>query len=508
MTEPLKAGEARRGLLWMALFWFGLAILVLVLAAEWSLFHPGGHVLGTGFEIVAVCLGVWLAIILIWWYRRRGRFDPFELPVWFSLNAYLQVVFNVLVFQRDVSLGSPLLAGSAGAWAAQAVLLMGVGLTALWGGYVWFTPRRELRPRPAQPQARRPRLKAVIAVWLLSWTSQTLAIVSGVSSYLGTGGFVWTAYLEFIVLVGDLAAFILLLYHFRNPTMIGWVWLAFACVSGVISGLVVGTRGAVFILLYVIMAAYYARLRLKKSWLLLGFLALFVIVPTVNTFRSNLFGAGFDRSAGAGFLDRVPILFESARQTLSQPISGLAEETRTTFEQRQGGLLEITAAIMAAHPRLEPYVGLDMISYFATQLVPRVFWPAKPVGHSELYLIATAYLGAPNDLSFASPGQFADAYRAGGWLFVVLWCGLLGISGAWLYRRGPRQGSLAGTAFYLLMLTSFLTYDGHIMRTVLELLKFGLPIWILTVYVLFEPEGRSQPAADGRNRGEMVHDSD
>jgi len=162
---------------------------------------------------------------------------------------------------------------------------------------------------------------------------------------------------------------------------------------------------------------------------------------------------------------------------------------------------------MAAHPGLRPYVGLDMISYFASQVIPRVFWPGKPVGHSELYLIATSYLGAPNDLSFATPGQFADAYRAGGWLFVVLWFGIMGASGAWLYQRGPRQGSLAGTAFYLLMLTSFLTYDNHVMRTLLELLKFGFPIWILTMYVLFEPVGQGQQTADSQYCGGMAHDS-
>jgi hypothetical protein len=212
-------------------------------------------------------------------------------------------------------------------------------------------------------------------------------------------------------------------------------------------------------------------------------------VPTVNTFRANLYVAGYDRAAGAGFGDRLPILLSSLGSTMSNPLSGLAQQTRTTFERRQGSLLEITAAIMSVHPKIKPFVGPDLIATFAEQAIPRILWPGKPSGHPELYLILSAYLGLP-DHSWATPGQFADAYRAGGWLLVVLWFCSLGALMAWFYTRGPGTGDLGGTAFYLLMLTSFVTYDGHVMRTTLELLKFGTLLWLANRYLLFQPTDR------------------
>ena len=505
MISSARARSFRSGLLVTACALIALALLIPLLSAEGSPLRVGAHSLGAAFELAAAGLGLLVAAVVVWWARRRGRFDPFEPPVWFSLNAYGQVVLNVWLLQRDVHF-RPFVANMATeSTPVAAVLLMAIGLSALWVGYLAATRYFGSRPGLARHVPRQPRWHLIVGLWFVCTLVQALSVVAGAIGYLSLTGSVWTSYLAFAGHLGDLAAFVLLLHHFRHPRATGWLWLLVVIATNVVLGLVVGTKTAVLVLLYIVMAIYYARRRLSARWLALGFLALLLVVPTVNSFRTNLYAAGFDRTAGAGFGDRLPILVSSVSSTLSNPLSGLAEQTRDTFEQRQGSLLEITVSIMAVHPNLKPFVGLDMLAELAVQTIPRVFWPGKPAGHPDLYLILSLYLGVP-DYTWATPGQFGDAYRAGGWPLVVLWLCLLGAVMAWFYARGPGRGELAGTAFYLLILTSFVTYDGHLLRVIMELPKFVVLLWLVNNYLLFRPASRqsskaSPPGGAGARQG-------
>jgi hypothetical protein len=498
MIRPRPTRNRRSGLLLTScvLMVGGLFILLLNNAA--SPIRLGSHRLGDAFELAAAGLGILVAGMVYWWARRRGRLDPFDAPVWFSVNAYGQVVLNVWILQRDQGFSGYVSSMTTESAPAMAVFLMGVGLLAFWGGYLAATRFLSSRPRPVQHRPGKPRWRLIILLWFVCEVLEVLSVISGGSGYLALGASIWTNYLAFAAHLGDLATFLLLLQHFRYPRTIGWLWLFALVATNVSLGLVMGTKSAVFVLLYAVMAIYYVRRRLSVRWLAVGFLALLVIVPTVNTFRANLYAAGFDRTAGAAFGDRVPILHSSLASTLSNPLSGLAEQTRDTFEQRQGSLLEITVAIMAVHPTLRPFIGLDILAYFAEQTIPRVFWPGKPAGHPNLYLILSSYLGLP-DHSWATPGQFADAYRAGGWPFVIIWLSLLGALSAWFYSHGPRTGDLAGTAFYLLLLTSFVTYEDHIVTTTMEFLKFGVLLLLANRYLLFKP-----PKRQSRSHSDLV----
>lgn len=485
MIEARTAGR-RSGLLLASIVLMGAGLFILVLTVEAGSLRLGAHNLGSSFELAAAGLGIMITAIILWWARRRRRFDPFELPVWFSANAYGQVVLNVWILQRDLGF-RPFVAGMAtSSTPVAAILLMAVGLLALWAGYGATIRLLHRRPHQATHGPRRPRWQLIVALWFASTAVEALSVVAGASGYLSIAPSIWTSYIAFAGHLGALAAFVLLLQHFREPRPLGWLWLFTMLVTNVGLGLVVGTKSAVFVLLDVVMAIYYVRRRLSSRWLAVGFVAMLLVVPTVNAFRANLYAAGFDRSFGAGFGDRVPILLSSLNDTFSHPLSGLAEQTRDTLERRQGSLLEIMVAILAIHPNLRPFVGLDMLADFAQQAIPRVLWPGKPAGHPELYLILSSYLGIP-DHSWASPGQFGDAYRAGGWLAVVAWFCLLGGLMAWFYDRGPGSDDMAGTAFYLLVLTAFLTYEYDIMRTTLELLKFGILLWLASRYLLFAP---------------------
>ncbi len=495
MAGSRQTGISRSALLIASGTFIALALLIPLLNTEGSPVRVGAHSLGVSFELAAAGLGIVVAGLVFWWSYRRGRFDPFELPVWFSLNAYGQIVFNIWILQRDLRFRPFVASMATETLPALAVLLMGVGLVALWVGYAFVTRVLESRPVRSEPVPGNPRWVLTMGAWFVCKLLEILAVVSGATGYLAQRGSVWSSYLAFFLHLGNLTAFVMLIQHFRHPRLIGWLWLLGMTATNIFLGLVMGTKGAVYVLLYAVMAIYYARRRLSARWLAAGFLALVVSVPAVNTFRANLYDAGFDRSQGAGFAERLPILLSSLNETLSNPLSSLAEQTQGTFEQRQGGVLEITVSMMAIHPKVQPYVGLDMLSGIAQQLIPRFLWPGKPAGHLDLYLILSSYLGIP-DHSWATPGQFADAYRTAGWPFVVVWFLLLGGLMAWFYVRGPASGDLAGTAFYLLMTASFLTYENHLNNTTLEILKFAIILWFVNKYLLFEaPSGKRRTGA-------------
>jgi hypothetical protein len=81
--------------------------------------------------------GVWILLLIYIWWRKNGRLDIFELPVWFSLNVYFQMIFNVFVLQRDISLRSQWLTYSASHYFITAIFMLLFGVTTLWIGYAF-----------------------------------------------------------------------------------------------------------------------------------------------------------------------------------------------------------------------------------------------------------------------------------------------------------------------------------------------------------------------------------
>jgi hypothetical protein len=500
--QAATMGRFHAGLLWLAAISWAVSLLIGSFLFGKGFLGLAVHALGIRFEIAAAALGVWLGLLVIWWARRQGKLDPFEFPIWFSLNAYVQIVLNVWLLQRNSTVRSPWAAGDPGRWAVQVVLLLAVGLTALWAAYIWVRRRPRHQPSLSQSAARAPRLKVVVSVWLVTWLIMTVSVLAGARGYLGgASGFVGGYYLLLVEVLGNLAMFVLMLLHFRHPTRLGQLWLLLACGSSIAAGLIIGSKSAVFVLLYVVMAAYYSRGRLPKKWLVAGILVVIATVPIVNAFRTNLFGAGYSRLGGASFSERLPILVDSVRGAITQPVATLVGETRSTLELRQRSVFDFSAAALAVHPAVRPYVGSDMLLLIAQQSIPRFLWPGKPVARPELYNLSTAYMGLAEETSFTASGQFGDVYRTGGWPFVIFWFLGLGALSAWLYRQGPAVGELAGTAFYLTMLTGVLSYDEGVLLVTKGVLEIGILVWILAMYVMFQRLPKEPSPGSGSGEG-------
>jgi hypothetical protein len=479
--------QRRRISLWIAaLFIFAAAALVIFTLSVNKTIDIQPHSLGLYFDLSCIILTIAILIIMVFYYLKKRRFDIFEFPVWFTLNIYFQVILNIWLFQRDYQFSSPWLQTAPQEFALRTVLLIAGSLVIVWGVYFWGS-RLFRRTEPQTIDPFRPRLRVMGAVWIVTWLINIIFTINGSQGYLSAqGNFAGANYLFFISMINNLVTFNLMIYHFKSPTNLGRVWLIVVCSSYLFLGLIIGTKGAIFIILYLIMSYYYARGRLPKTWLVVGVIVVLLVIPIVNTFRADLFANGYSRSSGASFADRLPILQKTMGDIFNHPISDLLAQTRTTFETRQAGVFEVTAAFLAVHPSVQPFVFVDFADSLATTLIPRFLWPGKPTTRPHLYNITTTYLGASQETSFAAVGQIGDAYRIGGVPFLFIWLVFITGLASRLYRAGPGSKSHPWTGFYLLVLTGMISYDTDVSSTLIRLLQFGIILYFLNKYVLFE----------------------
>jgi len=474
----------RRELLIAASFVFAITLVLLIAATQAVKLPP--HAYGVWFDAACAGLGLWLTILIVAWIKKTGRFDPFELPVWFSINIYVQVVMNIWLLQRDRVSAIPWLSNDT-SMMPLAVLLFGVALTALWVGYALMYRRLTSRPRVKKASTEREvNVVNTYLVWLVTWLVSLYVSFSGISSYLGSGigsNLGWLNYYRFVEIVGSAAMALLAIRHFRKPTLFGWVWLAVIIGAQVAQSLIAGSKIFALFLIWLAMYYFYARRRFPKIWVLIAGMLVVLLVPVVNGYREELHI--LDHGQGVSLEDRVTALKNVFTGTVVQPVQTSFASTRATFQYRQGGMLDLTASALYLHPDHLYFVGPEMAEAFVPQLVPRVFWPGKPLTRSPLLLITTVYGGAISEHSFSTLGLVADSYRAGGWVATVIFFLILGAFMAWLYVQGPVRDSLMGIVFYTTLLSYIILYDRDFSTLLVNLIQFGPLIWILIRWVLF-----------------------
>lgn len=493
-STPLikRSIDPRRHLLLTTFATWGFTLFVFLVGLDQgSIFLLNPHSIGVGFDVAAGVFTLWTGVMVFLWVLGH-HFNPFEIPVWFTINTLAQLVLNIWLLQRDFDTRSPWLNSDNTEDAMIASLfIIALSLTVMWLSYAtsrnWLEKRRTRNPLAhddRQPK-RVVNYQRVAVIWAVSWFANTYTVIVGQQGYLATNISIWTNYLHLITLVGELCAFVLIIQHFRKPTVVGWAWITFFVGTDIFLSFVIGTRSGILILLYVVIARYFATRRFAWSWIGIGFLVLIIIIPTVTSFRLALFQEGYSRSAGADFEARIHILYNSFTSTISDlDFTALLDTTRQTFESRQASVLEVSAAITAVHPSDMPFVFEPFTRDLFTTLIPRVIWSDKPTERSSLYNISTIYLGSPAETSFASPGQFLDAYRIGSIVFVVIFFASLGFGFAWIYHIGPKQDSLIGTAYYLLVMLSIWTYNKTVMEVIIQTLQFVIPLYFFAHYVL------------------------
>jgi hypothetical protein len=503
-TQKVTMPSKRAMALFLSLTFFFLGFFLIIFMAQQSSLRT--HLYGISFELISFSLGLVLVIIIGAWVKLNQRFDPFEFPIWLSMNVYIQVIMNVWLLQRDRGSSIPWLINNPSTL-TLAVVLFGVSLVMLWTGYIlvyrWTDGSKQM------PKTKREvvNISHTYLVWFVTWLIGIYVTLAGIGSYLGSGissNLAWLNYYQFAAVIGSAATATLTILHFKKPSRASWMWSSVVLGSQIILSVIAGSKSFVLLLIWFVMYFYYARRSLPRFWVIVAGMLVILLVPVVNRYRVELHA--LDSGKGVSLAARVNALADSVAETTSQPLQSSFESTKNTFQVRQGSLLEITASVLALHPDRMPFVGTEMVNEFFPQLIPRVFWPEKPVSLSPLYKITTVYTGAATEYSFSSIGLSADAYRAGGWITVIIFFFLLGGLLAWLYRIGPQSGSLAGTVFYTTLLSNLILYDKDVFGLLVNLAQFGPIIWVTIRLVLFRNVENHNASAHRIINVEQSHD--
>ena len=486
-TIPPQTPTRARFSLWFSLAAFGAALVGIAMLVLGVKYQP--HMLGAEFELASGVLGLWLVLIILLWAGRQGRLDPFELPTFISLNVYGQMILPTWLLIRDRISPIPWLQSDPGSKMTMAVLLIGFGLTCLWAGYIWLSLRM-MHTTPAHTSGFGPfRTVPTFALWFITWAISFLSIVAGAQGWAGQlQGFVWGNYLSFIDMVAWATSIALAFHYFRNPSPFGWVWLAVMTGTRLYATLLIGSRGAVFVFLGIIMIYYYARRRLSIPWLVVAVFALIFLSAAGTSIRENLIQR--DTGSGVGYTDRIAAVIESLFQVADRSLESLLGQTQELMVQRQTSLLDITASVVYVHSRNQTYVGSEFLQYLGVQMIPRLIWRGKPT-LVPLYDISGLYYGFQT-AGLSAIGLFGDSYRMGGWVASALILGLIGILSAWLYQRGPRREDFAMITLYLTLMTRTIQYDTNLASLILDLIQKGVLIWLILRFVMFARAGEEK----------------
>jgi hypothetical protein len=425
-------------------------------------------------------MGIFLGALTILWARRRGKIDIFEFPTWTSLNLYVQAVLSVVFFYNRIEQIYPSLRNNYNYWLYQAILLLCIGLGSIWIGYsfvIYYLIKKNDKPKKI---TRTLNLRLAVIIWILLWLFMTYSTFANFLGWGGTAIGVWSNYLAFVQILYLAASAALLLHHFRNPTTLGWVWMTIALFFAVINGISIGTRAVVFYFIYIFILAYYATGKYKWRWLIIGAIAMVILVPSASLIRDQI-----PRFRAVRSQERLNSTINSINEVIEEPIVQLITQVVELFSTRQGGLFLITASSMRIHSGGNSYVGSDMLDEFLIGLIPRVVWRSKPAGQLDLYRISTTYADAPSETSFSDIGLIADAFRAGGWFFVIFIFILLGGFMGWIYWKGPLLKNDEWIVFYFLLLT-IITYSRPILEIGLFLFQRAILLGIFIIFFLYK----------------------
>lgn len=462
---------------------FLLAILCFAIAAL-ALFALLGQLdinslMGGRLEWAIILFGVIASLVIFWWTRRRGKTDIFEFPTWITINIFSQAILSVWLFYDRLQAIYPSLRSNFEVWLLQALFLISGGLLFLWMGYSIILSRLIHRRVDRITSNRVLNLRVASGIWIILWSFLS---ISAFVNFLGWGGVAigtWSNYLAFFQLLFMATSGALLIYHFRNPSLLGWIWLVIGLSTSILNGVAIGSRGAVLYIVYVFILAYYATGQYKWRWIVVGILTLLILAPAASLLRTQL-----PRYSSVNPQDRLGVTFKSIQSIMAQPVGKVYSQVVDLYARRQGGLFLITASVVRQHPGIRPFVGDELFSEFLVGLVPRIFWLSKPIGVSKLYSISTTYADAPTEATFSEIGIFADTYRVGGWPFLAIFLFLVGVFMGWLYYRGPFINNDYGIVLYFLLLI-IIAYNRPFLEICLFLVQRFILLWLFIFFVLY-----------------------
>jgi len=166
-------------------------------------------------------------------------------------------------------------------------------------------------------------------------------------------------------------------------------------------------------------------------------IGLFIFLPTyANTFRAN---------AWTGTTDT-----EQAKQlALEAALNSDIKDTNWDFLVYRISEIDMFTEFVSSTPEKIGFYNFDLVKQSLIVLVPRAFWPSKPITE-ELVMqrVYAAGITSRNSTVSAKPAYIVDAYLSGGTLGVLIALFIYGVTAQWISQKCEEMfgGYLLGTA--------------------------------------------------------------
>jgi hypothetical protein len=182
--------------------------------------------------------------------------------------------------------------------------------------------------------------------------------------------------------------------------------------------------------------------RFKHSTITLGLIVLTVFLTLLpaynNTFRTLNWSGNLEAEAAAG-------------ASVQRIVDGDIDISQASWSFLTGRATEIGlfTDYIESTPAQHPYYGLSIAEQALLSVIPRAFWPGKPVTEN-LVMQRVFENGVVNRLSdvSAKPQMIVDGYLSGGAIGVFLTCLVMGLAFSWTSRLAEKyfDGYRFGTA--------------------------------------------------------------
>lgn len=450
----------------------------------------------------SLALAAWTATLLclteIPW--RGGRLARWKLGPWMLLWYCVAYGLTTVTWSHPQS---GILGEIATSSVMRALWLMAAAVAALTAGYLTgpgdvirrFAARRvgAMRGRygaavrsPAAPwilyaMATAARLLSATATGRFGYVGNAASAVSSAVSYGGILGA--------LSLCAPLAISAAALRVYRDQKPGAWVTLAILFAAEVASGAIAGGKGSYVTAVLAVAIPYSAsRRRIPKASLaLMALVFLVVVIPFNQAYRATARQGSVTLSATQSAAAAPGIL----RDVLSGHSIATAVPASVDLLGQRLSEIGSPAVILQRTPGQIPFASpLQLITAPAAEMVPRLFWPGKPVFVTG-YQFSQEFFGLPSTLYTSSADTMAGGlYWHGGWVPLAVGMFLVGcgvrLADDVLDVRGNPQA-----IFLVLLLFSLLGTSEEDWGSVMGTLPATLCVWVLAVALTF----RRAPAA-------------
>lgn len=487
LAKKTIAGGRTNLLLWSILA-TGSAILLTVTGLFWEYLELTPVVV---YSLLVLAFAV-MGVLVVWKWsvsRHYGRLDPFELPIWFTINVFLFMVVSGIYAFADHRALYARLKGDYG-YLVLALFYVSTGTFALWLGYRFTVGKLKREPRASLvsrtiSNAAIIQPVAVLTLYAASVGIRLFQIATGQYSYLqdiGASGFLairqWLTYGAMIWVV-VLPATVLAAFRGKVPLLSSTTLLFMVLVEAAFT-FVGGSKGPIIqVLVLIVACSLYTGHRIPWRLAVMIGLLFIIVFPVNQRYRPMVISGEVDNR---NFLSAATTIVRLTGETwFSTPLAENLQAFLNGLIGRQSSLIQSVSLAAYVTPDTIPYrYGHDYFRLPLYILIPRVIWPGKP-NLSGSIQFSIDYAGErPDTINSTAVTLFGDLYLNFGLPGILGGMFLLGILYRQVYQSFRDANSERRLVLYLALLLWLTNIEAEIVGLIQGFVQQFIIFYVLT----------------------------